>query len=88
MWILSNLVDRKFQESLTRARNERQIASQEFGGILLSTTTYLTSAKRSGGGEKKVRRIRSTPASAKEKSVPQDCKQYGFRFGPRNNFPI
>jgi hypothetical protein len=45
----------------------------------------LTSAKHSGGREKKPSmRPQDTPATAKKGQLPHDCKQYDFPSGPWN----
>jgi hypothetical protein len=49
----------------------------------------LTSAKHSGGREKKPSmRPQDTPATAKKGQLPHDCKQYDFPSGPMESVDI
>jgi hypothetical protein len=89
LWIISQFVDQIFCESLTRARKERQIAPQASAGYCFPNCPCLTSAKHSGGREKKSSmRLQDTPATAKKGQLPHDCKQYDFPSGPLQSLNI
>jgi hypothetical protein len=82
IWIIFQFVDQIFCESLTRARKERQIAPQASAGYCSPNSPRLTSAKHSGGREKKSSmRPQGTPATAKKGQLPHDRKQYDFPSG-------
>jgi hypothetical protein len=83
MWIISKLVDRIFYEGLTRARKERRIAPQASAGYPLSINSLLAFRKTERGREKKASmKSQNTPATAKERYGPHDCKQYDFPSAP------
>jgi hypothetical protein len=52
-WFISKLVDQIFNESLTRARKERQIAPQASAGYPPSINSLLAFRKAQRGREKK-----------------------------------
>jgi len=81
--IISKLVDRIFCEGLTRARKERRIAPQASAGYPLSINSLLAFRKTERGREKKASmKSQNTPATAKERYMPYDCKQYDFPSAP------
>jgi hypothetical protein len=81
--IISKLVNRIFYEGLTRARKERRIAPQASAGYPPSINSLLAFRKKERGREKKASmKSQNTPATAKGRYMPHDCKQYDFPFAP------
>ena len=88
LWIISELLDRIFSESMARARDERQIAPQVPRNAGRDIAFHISLAflpqRATGAGKERYEGPKNTPAPAEEKSVPYDCKQDGFRPEPLN----